>query len=117
MSPSPPASSSCCSSVPVASFVRITRGVLLAVVFLTALTWSGAARADSFVDQQGWAKTGAVGPVAPQDGHLYVSVAAGQEQARAYLHLADADTTGTISFAEASDGISPDSAALAACAL
>lgn len=62
-------------------------------------------------------KTGAVGPVAPQDGRLYVSVAAGQEQARTYLHLADANTTGTITFAEASDSIASDSASLAACAL
>jgi branched-chain amino acid transport system permease protein len=81
------------------------------------LTWAGTARADPFVDKQGWAKTGVVGPVAPAEGHLYVSIAAGQEQARTYLHLADPDTTGTITFAEASDGIGSDGAALAACAV
>ena len=93
------------------------RRVVFAVACLAALTWTGTAHADSFVDKQGWAKTGAIGPVAPQDGHLYVSVAAGQEQARTYLHLADPDVAGTITFAEASDGIAADSASLAACAL
>ena len=75
------------------------------------------AHADSFVDKQGWAKTGAVGPVAPTGGHLYVSVAAGQEQARTYLHLTDPGTTGSITLAEASDSVASSSAALAACAL
>jgi branched-chain amino acid transport system permease protein len=97
--------------------VRTTRSVVLGVAFLAAMTWSATAGADPFVDEQGWAKTGAVGPVAPQDGHLYVSVAAGQEQARTYLHLADPDITGTLTLAEAPDGIGSDGAALAACAL
>ena len=85
--------------------------------FAAVLAWSTSVSADSFVDRQGWAKTGPLAPPTPTEGNLYVSVAAGQEQARTYLHLADPETTGTVTFTEASDGVAASSAALAACAL
>ena len=98
-------------------------GIFLAVAFAPAAPAAIGDGSSVHVDRQAWARTGPAAPPMAKDGHLYVSAAGGQEQARAFVHVdaagaAAADLeAATVVFAPADDGVMPSGASLVACAL
>ena len=96
------------------------RFLALAVLVATAsVVTSLSATAQEGGPRQAWARTGAVGPVAPAEGRIYVAQTAGQEQARAFVELpAGIDTaTGELRLVEGDGGVASEGAGLTACAL
>jgi branched-chain amino acid transport system permease protein len=97
--------------------------VVVALGFLVIAAHAAAADTSPSVDRQAWVATGPLAPPVPQPANIYVSVVAGQEQARALLHIEPGDISdaqlgrSTVVLTEASDGIRSDQGDLAACVL
>src|SRR5205823_10947045 len=97
--------------------------VAVAVGVGLILAFPAVASAGPRVDRQAWSATGPLAPPSPQSDSIYVSVVAGQEQARSFVHVdvSDADqsqlSAAKLVLTEASDGTMASSAKLKACAL
>lgn len=104
---------------------RLVTATVLVLISLGAvlLGASAVSAAPAHVDHQAWMRTGAFFTADAQDGRLYVSATAGQEQARAFVDVSVTALTaaeldrGSLLLGEAADGVLPDRARLLACAL
>jgi len=60
---------------------------LFFLLILAIAVTTTAAHADTAVDKQGWAQTGAFPTFVPTDGRIYVAADLGNESARAFIHV------------------------------
>lgn len=100
--------------------LRIARFLILVVAALAIGTASDVNAAEARADRQAWAATAPVTTFQPQSGALYVSVVAGREESRSFVHVQLPDSSvrpGSLVLYEAGDTLMPTDAAIAACAL